>query len=207
MGKRRIKNALGIGSAYGDEFKPIATMIDYITILDPSDAFSDVHEIFGTPCRYMKPNSDGSMSFDINSFDLITSFGVMHHIPNVTHVMKECYRCLNNSGTMLVREPIVSMGDWTKARPGLTKRERGIPFWVFNDIINEVGFKIKKKSFCVFPVIPRIANNMCVSTYNNVLLTLSDALICRIFSWNKKYHRTKMYQKFGPSSVFFVLEK
>ena len=95
--KKRIKNALGIGSAYGEELKPIATMIDYITILEPSDAFSGAHEIAGTPCRYVKPDSNGYMSFDRNSFDLITSFGVMHHVPNVTHVMKECYRCLKYS--------------------------------------------------------------------------------------------------------------
>ena len=108
---------------------------------------------------------------------------------------------------MLIREPIVSMGDWTKPRPGLTKRERGIPFELFNNIISESGFRIKKKSFCIFPVIPRIVNKFGGAAYNSLFFTLSDDLMCRIFSWNKKYHRTKIYQKFGPTSAYFVLEK
>ncbi len=135
----RFNEALGIGSAYGNEFMPIAQNIKQVTILDPSDAFSDVKEIYETPCKYIKPNPNGNMPFETNQFDLVTSMGVMHHIPNVSHVMSECYRCLNKGGIMLLREPIASMGDWRKLRTGLTKRERGIPLQILNEIIRNVG--------------------------------------------------------------------
>jgi len=205
--QRTFNEALGLGSAYGDELNPIASHIRKITILDPSDAFSDVHEIMGTPCKYAKPNPDGNMPFRSNQFDLITSLGVMHHIPNVSHVMSECYRCLNSGGLMLLREPIVSMGDWTKPRKGLTKRERGIPPNLLNGIIQNAGFKVKRKSTCIFPAISKILKILGVETYNNYAMTLADKLLSVALAWNIKYHRTRLYHKFGPSSAYYILEK
>lgn len=207
IGQTYFDEALGIGSAYGDEFNPIAHNIKQVTILDPSDVFSDVNEIFGTPCQYFKPNPNGNMPFENNRFDLVTSLGVMHHIPNVSHVMSECYRCLNKSGIMLLREPIVSMGDWRKPRTGLTIRERGIPLQILDDIVRKLSFKIKHRSLCNFPVIPKLANIVGVAAYNNTTLTIADALLSQIFNWNIKYHRTKLYEKFAPASVYYVLEK
>lgn len=126
LAKNRFENVLGVGSAYGDEFLPIAKKIDRLTILDSSDAFTS-NKVHGLPCTFVKPSVDGKMPFDNNSFDLITCLGVLHHIPNVTFVTGEIYRCLSDGGSVLMREPIVSMGGWSKPRPGLTKRERGIP--------------------------------------------------------------------------------
>jgi SAM-dependent methyltransferase len=207
LNKTCFYEALGIGSAYGYEFKPIAHSISQITILEPSDVFSYDNTIFGTPCKYIKPNANGDMPFASNQFDLVTSLGVMHHIPNVSHVMSECYRCLNKGGTMLLREPIVSMGDWRNPRAGLTKRERGIPLQIMDSIVQKLSFKIKHRSLCNFPIIPKIANKIGVAAYNNSFLTAADALLSQLFSWNIKYHRTKLYEKFAPASVYYVLEK
>jgi len=204
---RTFKEALGVGSAYGNEFKPISDNVEKITILDPSDAFSDVKEILGTPCEYIRPNPEGNMPFDNDQFDLITSFGVMHHIPNVTHVISECYRCLENEGIMLFREPILSLGDWTKPRTGLTKRERGIPLNILNEMMQDTGFEIIQRSFCNFPWLPQASNKIGVSAYNNAFMTILDKSICGAFSWNIKYHRTKLYEKIAPGSVFYVLKK
>lgn len=204
---RRFNHALGVGSAYGEEFRPIANNISRLTILDPSEAFSEVKEILGTPCQYVKPTPSGNMPFEDNQFDLVTSLGVMHHIPNVSHVMGECYRCLANGGVMLLREPIVSMGDWRKPRRGLTKRERGIPVHIMDQIVKGVGFKVRHRAFCSFPVIPRIANALGVTAYNNTAITLADAVLSRVFSWNIRYSRTKLHEKFAPASVYYVLEK
>lgn len=199
--------ALGIGSAYGDEFKPISGNINRITILDPSDAFSDAKAILEIPCEYLKPRADGHMPFTSGQFDLITSLGVMHHIPNVSHVIGECYRCLSKGGIMLLREPIVSMGDWRRPRPGLTKRERGIPLNFLNNIIGQLKFKVIRKSLCKFPLIPKLASSLGVAAYNNSALTSADALLSKMFSWNIKYHRTKLHEKFAPASVYYVLKK
>lgn len=205
--KKNINQALGLGSAYGDEFEPITGRLKHITILDPSDAFSSVVDINGTPCTYVKPNASGDMPFETGRFDLITCFGVMHHIPNVSHVIKECYRCLSNDGLFLIREPIVSMGDWRKPRDGLTKNERGIPLAIFEKIVRDAGFTIRSKSLCDFRPIPAIAAKFGVSAFNSSSLVVADAILSKLFGWNCRYHRTRSFEKFAPASVAFVLQK
>lgn len=203
----RFNNALGIGSAYGDEFKPIAKNINKIFIIESSDEFLCSKKIVKTPCVYVKPSSYNNIDFEDKYFDLVTSFGVMHHIPNVSHMINECYRVLNKNGVMLLREPIVSMGDWRKRRPGLTKRERGIPLKILDEIIVNAKFKIINRAICHFPLIPRLSNKININAYNSIILTVVDAFLSKIFSWNINYHRTKLYEKFAPASVFYVLEK
>lgn len=206
-GNHRFNHALGLGSAYGDEFLPLASRIDKLTILDPSDSFADNHEVHGVPCDYRKPDITGNLMFDDNALDLITSLGVLHHIPNVSHVIKECHRCLQPGGLMLLREPIVSMGDWTRPRPGLTRHERGIPLALLQKACLDAGFITRHKSLCIFPALPKLAGKLGIATYNNRLLTWIDSLACRLSAFNTQYHRTSTLSKIGPSCVYLVLEK
>ena len=207
LGSRSFKAALGIGAAYGDEFIPLADRIREITILDPSDAFAVNTRIKRTPCRYEKPTMEGRLPFEDQCFDLITSFSVFHHIPNVSYVMRECFRCLAQDGLMLIRDPIISMGDWTKPRRGLTKRERGIPIKIFEEIIRNAGFTINRRSLCIFPAIPKLMDKLGIDAYNTWGLTLLDTLLCMALRRNTRYHRTTIWQKFGPGYVYFVLAK
>ena len=108
--ERPLSRVLGIGSAYGDEFVPIADRIGEVTILEPSDSFVR-HEVHGKPARWVKPEVDGTLPFADGSFDLVTCLGVLHHIPNVTHVVHEMHLSPRTDGWALVREPVVSMGD------------------------------------------------------------------------------------------------
>ncbi len=199
--------ALGIGSAYGDEFEPFVSMIKELKILDPSEHFESGIRDNGLAIEYMKPNISGSIPFDDCSFGLITSLGVMHHIPNVTHVLSECYRCMSPGGSMLLREPIHSMGDWSKPRPGLTKRERGIPLSVLDETMRQIGFRIVRRQLCMFPAFSRICKKLKIETYNSVGLTIIDSILSNMFSWNDRYHRTSFIDKLAPSCVFFVATK
>lgn len=203
---RRFDHALGLGSAYGDEFLPIIEKIGRLTISDPSDAFVQ-DQVHGVPCKYVKPSVDGMMPFQDGAFDLITCFGVLHHIPNVTAVVNEISRCLAKEGIVLIREPIVSMGDWTKPRPGLTRRERGIPMNLFEAIIKKAGFKIMHQSLCVFSPIPRIFNRLGVPAYNSKIVARLDRVLSLLFKWNLRYHADGFFLKIRPSSVYFVLSK
>ncbi len=108
--------------------------IEQITILDPSEQFV-VNEFKGKPIIYVKPTVEGKMEFPNNSFDVITSFGTLHHIPNVEFIIDEMARVLKPGGYLLIREPIISMGDWRNPRNGLTSRERGIPFELMKNYI------------------------------------------------------------------------
>ncbi len=204
---RSFSNVLGLGSAYGDEFEPIASRIQHLTILEPSAAFRKPFRRT-IPTRYVEPDASGTLPFTDGQFDLINCLGVLHHIPNVTHVVRELYRCLHPDGFALIREPVVSMGDWRQPRPGLTKRERGIPYPLFLRIVCDAGFEIVRASLCVFPVLPRIVQALGKpDPYNSTMLVTLDRLMSAAFAWNLRYHARTAFQKLRPSSAYFVLRK
>jgi SAM-dependent methyltransferase len=202
---RKFKNALGFGSAYGDELKSAAPDIGHITIVDPSDAFHRT-EIFGTPASFVKPLPDGTLPFPTGTFDLATCLGVLHHIPNVSFVMSELARVMADGGHLLVREPIVSMGDWRKPRRGLTKRERGIPLHLLRTIAETSGFTIVHQALCMFPATPRIFK-FTQAPYNSGLAVSVDSILCSLFAWNVNYHPATKLQLLRPTSGFLVLRK
>lgn len=202
-----FKHVLGIGSAFGDELLPIKQQVKRITILDPSEAFSLTDKFVDVDFDYVKPEINGDIKFDDGTFDLITCFGVLHHIPNVSHVVRECYRSLAPGGTMLLREPIVSMGDWRKPRVGLTQHERGIPPALLDEMLVNSGFSIENRHWCMFPPVAVLANKLGISPFSNSGMTQLDALASKLMSWNLTYHRTKFFSKFAPSSAFYVLRK
>jgi SAM-dependent methyltransferase len=192
IGHRRFKNALGIGSAYGDEFAPIARQIERLTIIDPSDRFTST-EVQGIPTRYIKPQETGDLPLGTESVDLVTCFGVLHHIPNVSFVVREIARVLQPGGVAFIREPIISMGDWRRPRPGLTKRERGIPLAILRNALIDSGMTIVRETLCGFPLTkwrPRL-----------------DAIVSKLFAWNVNYHARTKLQKFRPTAACFMLTK
>jgi len=76
-----------------------------------------------------------------------------------------------------------------------------------DEIIKNSGFKVRHRSFCVFPLVPKLASKLGISSYNNFVLTLFDSMLSYLFSWNVKYHRTKLWENLGPASIYYVLEK
>jgi SAM-dependent methyltransferase len=203
---RSFPRVLSVGGAYGHEVLPILARIEEITILDPSDAYPD-GKLGDLPLRYVKPSPAGIMPFSEGTFDLITCFGCLHHIPNVSTVVREMWRCLALGGFALIREPIVSMGDWRKPRPGLTKRERGIPLQVFHEIIVQAGFAIEHESLCGFSLMSRLNRFRRRHVFNSKALVLCDAIVSRLFAWNSRYHCVRLYEKLTPTLGAFVLRK
>ena len=72
--------------------------------------------------------------------------GVLHHVPTVGRVIGELARVLRPGGRMIVREPMVSMGDFRQPRPGLTARERGIPRALMRRFHQQAGLTILAES-------------------------------------------------------------
>jgi len=203
---QQFEHAISVGGAYGDELIPLLPKLSRITILEPSNAFFS-SSIGGVPVQYVKPDISGLMPFQNGTFDLATCFGCLHHIPNVSRVVGELYRCLAPSGYAVVREPIVSMGDWRLPRAGLTKRERGIPLPCFRRIITTAGFSIRKETLCGFPLIPRFSGFMNEHVYNSPLMVSWDRMLSRLFAENYVYHSSKWLKKLKPTAVSFVLQK
>jgi SAM-dependent methyltransferase len=198
---------LGFGSAYGDELLPIAGQAREVHILEPSSNFQSQTLLDGTPCQYHKPTKNGILPFDANYFDVVTCFGVLHHIPNVTSCLKELFRVTSPNGHVLLREPIVSMGDWRRQRKGLTPRERGLPVQLLRDATKLSGFQIESDGFCSFAPTRVLASALGIGYFNSHLLTRLDRLLAGAFSFNYRYHRKTLTDRFAPDSIFLVLKK
>ena len=206
---KTFKNVLGIGAASGIEFDPIIDKIENLHILEPSDKLR-VKKIKTLDIKYEEPTIEGVINFEDNKFDLITSFGVLHHIPNVSFVISEISRVLNYGGLFLFREPVVSMGDWRENRYGLTKNERGLPIKVLKKIILENNFEIIEENYCFTLTTPlnKIFTRFCKTPiYYFKTYLLFDKIISRFLRSNIKYHTTNKFDKLYPQNVFFVLKK
>jgi SAM-dependent methyltransferase len=213
----RFPGVLAFGGAYGDELMPLICRVQSVTVIDPSTAFTS-QEIAGVPIARMKPGHSGRIGLPEGMFDVVTCLGVLHHIPNVSFVLAELGRVLKPGGYMLLREPVISMGDWSATRPGLTKRERGIPVKLLEVALSNARLEVVHKSLCQFPLTRRLARVRPIpgtrrmacegdGAYNSRYLCWLDAMMCRLFAWNLKYHGRTALQKLRPTSVFYVLQK
>ena len=202
---RHFSRALGFGSAYGEEFAPLSSRIGELTIIESSNAFVRP-EVCGVPTRYLKPGPFGKLPLEDGAFDLVTCFGVLHHLPNVSFVVGELARVMRVGGYLLLREPIVSMGDWRKPRPGLTKRERGIPIAILREIAGRKRLELVHESLCQFPLSHRFIN-AAFKGYNNLAAVWLDALCAAALRWNLRYHARTALQKLRPSAAYLVLRK
>lgn len=199
----RFEHVLGVGSAFGDELQPVLDRSAKITVLEPSGGFQNPR------FEYVKPHVSGQMPFADETFDLLTCFGVLHHIPNVSTVVREFGRCMKPGGWCLIREPIVSMGNWEQPRRGLTPRERGIPYSLMKEIVRNAGFEIAYRKRCMFSLTPRVCSllPLRVPPYNSRFITIADSIICSLPFWSRPYHPRNLVQRFCAGSAFFVLRK
>jgi SAM-dependent methyltransferase len=199
-------SVLSFGGAYGHELLPIVDNISSITIVEPSDSL--ISERLGQiKPVYVKPDITGNLPFASDSFDLITCFGVLHHIPNVSHVISELGRCLAPGGYALIREPIISMGDWRHPRRGLTKRERGIPRKLLKERFLSSGLSIISEKLCDFPGTSILVGLTSHQVFNSRFLTRIDHVLSTLFAWNISYHATSKLRKIRPRDVSLVLRK
>lgn len=203
----RNLQVLGLGSSFASEFEPLVDQIGSITVIEPGRKFWR-SEKFGRPISYLMPEVSGNISFSKDSFDLVTAFGVLHHIPNVSHVLRELIRVTKPGGYLLIREPIISMGDWSRPRPGLTKNERGIPLAAMRRILSDSGCEIVSEQLIGFsPLLKFVEKVIPTGYWNNEFLLTLDFLLCRVFRGRYTYHRASLVDKFSPSTGYWVIRK
>lgn len=206
---RRFNHVLGFGSAYGDELLPVLDRVDRVTIVDPSDSFVGGSELGGKPAAWVKPDPSGTLPFADSTFDLITCFGVLHHIPNVSKALAEFRRVLTPDGILLIREPITSMGDWRRPRPGLTANERGLPLAPLHQAIANAGLRERSFRLTGFGPLTWLLRKVGRNAYNSVTLTSIDWILAASAKWNYRYHsfRNTFAEKSRPTAMFAVLQR
>jgi hypothetical protein len=119
-------------------------------------------------------------------------------------------RVLKPNGYILMREPIISMGDWRTKRKGLTTNERGIPLNIFRDIIKKNNLIILNEGLCF------AMNSFLVRLFRKILkkplysysfYIYLDKILSKLLTFNVHYHATKRLQRIAPQVVFYVLKK
>lgn len=200
-------HVLGLGSAYGSEFKPILSRIQSLTIVEAGEKFLR-EEVGGVPVKYVRPEVDGRLRMESDIFDLITAFGVLHHIPNVSAVFKQLVRVLKPGGRLVIREPVTSMGDWRRPRPGLTARERGIPKDKLLELARAHSCTVISSQLIGFgPLIKLATLRQGVYPWNSGAFVRLDRVLSALFSRNYTYHRTNLLRRFAPAIGYWVLSK
>ncbi len=204
LAKQHFSNCVVLGCANGQDVKPLAGQVDKFVALEPAEKWWRT-EIGGTPAEYVKPAMNGDIPLSDGCADLAIALGVLHHIPNVSHVVGELARVLKPGATFVVREPVISMGDWRRPRPGLTKHERGIPPKLLQSILATHGFRIMKATPVMVPIIPPFARLLGIRyAYDSPWLVRLDASLSRLLWRNFRYHRVSRLHKFAPTSMFIV---
>jgi len=203
--RARFEQALGLGSAHGDEFLPLQDRLGEVTIVEPSSALRVCR--LRVPFRYLDPTPSGRIPLEEGSIDLALCLGVLHHIPSVSTAISELGRILRPGGYALIREPTVSMGDWTRSRPGLTPHERGIPLLLLVGLIRDTGLEIVRVTRYAFPASSQIARALRADTYNTPWLVRLDEIASRAFAWNRRYHARRWYEKLRPTAAFVVARR
>ena len=206
---KKFENVLGFGAAWGHEFFPIIDNITNLHIIEPSDNLRSAKLGEVIP-KYVKPSVSGKLDYPDNYFDLVTCFGTIHHTPNVSFILTELCRVTKPGGYILLREPIISMGDWTKPRTGLTRNERGIPLKLFRKIFKEQDMEIVNEGvcFCMTAFFQRSWQKLFKGQiFAHKSYILFDKWLSKMFAWNLHYHATKKLERIAPQSVFYVLKK
>jgi SAM-dependent methyltransferase len=206
---KKFDNVLGMGAAWGHEFFPIIDKIKNLYIIEPSDNLRS-EQLGDVIPKYVKPAVSGKLEFEDNSFDLVTCFGTIHHTPNITFILQELHRVTKPGGYILLREPIISMGDWTKPRKGLTRNERGIPLKVFRKIFSDLKMEVINEGFCFcmtafFQRTWSKFSKKAIFTHKSYVWF--DKWLSKLMQGNLHYHATKKLERIAPQSVFYVLRK
>ncbi len=205
--QRRFDICLAMGCAAGDDIAPLAPVVQRFIAIEPAEKWWR-GEIGGKPATYMSPSAVGDIPLDSATVDLATSFGVLHHIPNVSHVVGEIARVLKTGGVFVVREPISSMGDWRRPRTGLTANERGLPVEWFEELAENKGFRVVRRRACMFGPLSAISKKLGIrSPFSVAPIVKIDYLLSEALRWNVRYWRDSFAKKLAPSSSFWVLER
>lgn len=90
---RRFDTCLVLGCADGTDVEPIAAQVRRFVAIEPAEQWWR-RDIGGVAAEYRKPTPRNDLPLPDCSVDLSVSLGVLHHIPNVTHVLHEIGRIL-----------------------------------------------------------------------------------------------------------------
>jgi hypothetical protein len=121
--------------------------------------------------------------------------------------VSELGRVLKPGGTMLVREPISSMGDFRQPRRGLTRYERGIPAAMMQRFLGAAGLVVERRVYRDTPGLPELAKRFGIIPFNNPAIVALDRAISAFSRFNDRYWRPRLINKLAPRWAAFTARK
>ncbi|NUP72440.1 MAG: class I SAM-dependent methyltransferase [Gemmatimonadaceae bacterium] len=149
----------------------------------------------------------GTLPVPDASIDLFMAFGVLHHIPNVSKVLREIARVLRAGGSAILREPGSAMGDWRGHRQGCTAHERGMTLgWMERSVAATTLRFAEPARPCLFRPWIRIAQRLGVDPLSPVGVRV-DSWLATVTRWNARYRRRHWWDRFAPGAYIYLLRK
>ncbi len=99
------ERVLEIGGGMGTDLAQFATHGAFVTYFDLSNHHMKLarenFRLRGLQACFIQGDAE-SLPFEVNSYDLVYSNGVLHHIPNTSGVIKEIHRVLKPGGKAII---------------------------------------------------------------------------------------------------------
>jgi len=207
LGERQFRQCLALGAATGREYAALAGRVARFVAIEPGRRFWRP-TIAGAPAEYRAPTLRGTIDLPDGSCDLAGSFGVLHHIPNVSEVLGELARVLAPGGVLMIREPIASLGDFRRPRRGLTRNERGIPPALMERMLDAAGFAVRARRFVDFPGSDTLVRRLGVARpWEHAWFVRLDHLVSSLTAWNARYWRPRLVDKLAPRAAYWIAER
>jgi SAM-dependent methyltransferase len=199
--------ALAFGCAQGHDIASLPLSTDRIIAIEPTTEFWSA-TIACKPAEYRKPNVSGMIDLDEASVDFVCAVAALHHVANVEFVVSELARVLKPGGTIFIREPIYSMGDFRRDRPGLTRRERGISAGMMRRFLSQTGIELLATYPCSISPLAKVFQWIGVHwPYNHRSYVLFDAVLSKVLAFNARYYRPGLLDRIAPGSMAYVGRK
>lgn len=197
---------LDFGCAEGLTLSRMNKSFDYHGV-DASESLLEYAKSRNPQSTFKPIGKDLNIPYPNGTFDLVLCFGVLHHIPQVSIVLKEFQRVLKPNGVAFIREPITDMKKLDGTRPGLSPNERGLPVDWMVQSCEAAGLKVENIQLCRFGPLNMLQSKLGAQWHPR-LMTWLDKLVSRFYSPARaQYSRTQFVQKLAPNAAYFTVRK
>ena len=194
--------ALTLGCADGKDILSTGLEIDRIVAIEPASEWWS-NKIGEISAEYRLPLMSGDIDLPDESIDIGILFGVLHHVATVEKVVGEIGRVLKAGAPIIIREPIGSMGDFRKDRPGLTRCERGIPPRLMVKFLERAGFDGIKVDYSDTPGLISLTRQIGLFNRLDQPILKLDRFMSNAMRWNNRYWRTSVLDKVAPRTATY----
>lgn len=161
--------------------------------------------------EYRLMPADGIIPAKDGEFDYVVVLGVLHHVPNVAHYLKELFRVLGPGGRLILREPSHAMGRIPGSHtmlPGLSPNERGIPARYLQSQLKQLGMRVLSLRPAYHGAVLQVLRHWQPRSDQawRVLVSI-DKVLSDATRWNDHYQRPKIWQKLAPTANYVVAAK